>query len=236
MKKILGVALLAALSGCAGNDISTESMIRIAHKARNSGNTEAAINFYNKALSMDSGNAAAYLGLAETYIDMNLLDASEEYIKKAEANGASTEKTSYLKGKIYLLRGNGTAAEKEFLKCSSSVDALNALGAIYDGRGEHKKAQALYKQVIAKSPNFIDAYNNIGLSFMEEGNYKSAIFYLENACSLPEANAAYRSNLALVYGLSGQMNKARAVYQQDYDGHDLENKIAYLEELIAARN
>ena len=235
MKKILGIALLAMLSGCAGNDTSTDSMIRIAQKARRSGNTEAAVSFFNKALSMDSGSASAYLGLAETYIDMNLLDAAEEYIKKAGANGATTEQTSYLKGKIYLLRGNGTAAEKEFLKCSSSVDALNALGAIYDGRGEHARAQKLFKQAIAREPNFIDAYNNIGLSFMEEGNYKNAIFYLENACSLPEANAAYRSNLALVYGLSGQINKARAVYQQDYEGQELENKIAYLEELIAAR-
>ncbi len=236
MKKVFYIALLAALSGCAGNDTSVDSMIRIAQKARSSGNTEAAVNFYNKALSMEENNTYAYLGLAEVYIDMNLLDAAEGYIKKAETNGAPIEKTAYLKGKIFLLRGNDTAAEKEFLKCASSVDALNALGAIYDGRGEHAKARDLYKQVISRSPNYIDAYNNMGLSFMIEEDYKNAIFYLENACALPDANAAYRSNLALAYGLSGQMNKAKTIYQQDYDGKNLEDKIAYLQELIAARD
>ncbi|MCR5225082.1 MAG: tetratricopeptide repeat protein [Alphaproteobacteria bacterium] len=236
MKRVLYIALFAALTGCAGNDTSSDSMVRIAQKARNSGNTEAAVSFYNKAISIDSSNALAYLGLAETYIDMNLLDAAEEHIKKAEASGISPEKANYLRGKIFLLRGDTVSAEKAFLKCQSSTDALNALGAVYDGRGEHARAQKLYKQVIARSPNYIDAYNNMGLSLMLEEKYKEAIFYLENACSLPEANAAYRSNLALAYGLSGQIEKAKIVYQQDYEGKVLENKIAYLEELIAARS
>jgi Flp pilus assembly protein TadD len=226
---------MVALVGCAGREEQSSSpMVRIAKKARQSGNSEAAISFYNKALAIDRENTEAYLGLAESYIDLKLLDAALEYIKKAENLECDKGKAHYLRGKIYLLSEDKDKAEKEFLK-SSSVDSMNALGAILDGRGEHEKAQQLYKQVIAKDPNYIDAYNNMGLSLMLCDKHKDAIFYLENACSLPEANVTYRSNLALAYGLTGDVEKARSIYAQDFDGDELEEKVAYLEDIISAK-
>jgi Flp pilus assembly protein TadD len=236
MKKALGILLMGAmLAGCAGNgENGSASMVRIAKKARRSGNSEAALSFYNKALDMDPDNAEAVLGLAEVYIDTKLLDAATEYIKKAENKGCDAERASYLRGKIYLLSGDNGNAEKEFLK-NSSADSMNALGAVYDGRGEHKKAQELYKRVISQNPNYIDAYNNMGLSLMLCGKYQEAVFYLENACSLPEANVAYRSNLALAYGLYGNVEKAKSIYAQDFEGDELEEKMAYLEDVISAK-
>ncbi|MDR0968273.1 MAG: tetratricopeptide repeat protein [Holosporaceae bacterium] len=235
MKNAIWTLLIGALlSGCAGDEGSSAPMVRIAKKARRSGNSEAAVNFYNKALEMNPNNPEALLGLAEAYIDLKLLDAALEFIKKAEAQDCDAAKSHYLRGKIFLLSGNSANAEKEFRK-SGSIDALNAIGAVCDNRGEHKKAQELYKQVIAKSPNYIDAYNNMGLSLMLLGKYKEAIFYLENACSLPDANAAYRSNLALAYGLIGNLEKAKTIYAQDFEDRELEEKIAYLQDIIAAR-
>jgi Flp pilus assembly protein TadD len=238
MKGVLAVCLAGILlSGCAGEKegFSADSMIRIAKKARRGGNTEAAVNFYKKALEINPNSADAVLGLAEAYIDMKLLDAASGYIQKAEKMGCDVSKSSYLRGKIFLLSGNNTDAEKEFLK-STSADSLNALGAVYDGRGEHEKAQALYKRVIAQNPNYIDAYNNMGLSLMLCDKYKEAVFYLENACSLPESNIMYRSNLALAYGLYGDIEKAKSIYAQDFDGKELEKKVAYLEDIVSSKN
>ena len=180
-------------------------------------------------------NSEAYLGIAEAYIDLKLLDAALEYIRKAEIRGGDKGVASYLKGKVYLLLGKIDRAEKEF-KDSKTIDSLNALGAIYDNRGDHQKAQQYYKQVITKDPEYIDAYNNMGLSLMLEGKYRDAIFYLENACTLPDAGVIYRSNLALVYGLAGNMRKAQEIYSKDFEGTELEQKIAYLQDLIAARS
>lgn len=243
MKKVLSKAVavfvFVGLFGCSGPNGNTgmnspASMIRVAKKARQTGNSEAAINFYNKALQLDSSSAEAYVGLAEVYIDKNLLDAALEYVGKAEERGCDVRKSNYLRAKIFLLRGDVKSAEELFLK-SGNIDSLNALGAIYDEREEHQKAQAMYRRVIAQDPNYIDAYNNMGLSLLLCERYTDAIFYLENACSLPEASATYRSNLALAYGLSGNISKARAVYAQDFEGDELKEKVAYVEDMLASK-
>lgn len=232
-------ALTLILNGCSSPSGKSSRdgiapMLRVAKEARKTGNPDAAISFYNKVLQISPNNAAAYLGLAEIYIDTNLLDAALEYIKKAENNKCDLGHSRYLRGKIFLLKGNIAEAEKVLLQ-SNSVDSINALGTIYDEREEHAKAQNMYKKVISINPNYIDAYNNLGLSLLLDERYNDAIFYLENACSLPEANVTYRSNLAMAYGLAGNINKARAVYAQDFEGEELEEKVVYLEDLLATK-
>lgn len=238
MKKdiIVFVSLGFLLVGCAGSDQNSESsrLIQVAQKARDSSNPEAALNFYKKAKELDPENGQVYLGISEAYIDMNLLDAAAEYLKLAEQYSASPNKISYLRGKIHLLAGKISLAEEEFSKFENS-DSLNALGAIHDNKGEHEKAQKFYKQVIAKDPNYIDAYNNLGLSLLLEGKYRDAIFYLESACAFPGSDMNYRSNLALAYGLGGNMKKAKEVYAKDFEDEALEEKIANLEDIIADR-
>jgi Flp pilus assembly protein TadD len=229
--------LLAALliSGCVDKDTSgimdCPSMLRVAAKARRAGNIEAAVSLYQKAVSRNSVDPRGYLGLAECYIDKNVLDAASEYVKKAEKLNCSPKSVAYLRGKIFLLAGDQAAAEREFIKYETP-DSLNALGAIYDAREEHAKAQNLYRRVIAMSPDYIDAYNNMGLSLMLCKRYETAIFYLKSACSLPETDVTYRSNLALAYGLSGDVQKAKEVYAQDFEGQELESRVAYIEDLL----
>ncbi len=230
------VGLNFLLFGCTGPAYESDSvhLIRVAQKARNSSNPEAALNFYKRAKELDPDNGQIYLGISEAYTDMKLLDAATEYLKMAENYGASEDKICYLRGKIYLLSGRLDLAEKEFSKFETA-DSLNAMGAIYDNKRQHEKAQKFYKQVIAKEPSYIDAYNNLGLSLLLQNKFKEAIFYLENACSFPDANRNYRSNLALAYGLSGNMRKAREVYAKDYEDEGLEERMANLEDILADR-
>ncbi|MDR2267971.1 MAG: tetratricopeptide repeat protein [Holosporaceae bacterium] len=239
MKSLIFPLVILLISGCADEDIrgvvDGPSLLRVASKARKAGNVEAAVSLYQKAINKNRGDSRGYIGLAECYIDKNVLDAALEYVKKAEKLNCSPKSAAYLRGKIFLLVGDQAAAEKEFLKYETP-DSLNALGAIYDSREEHTKAQNLYRRVIAMSPDYIDAYNNMGLSLMLCKRYETAIFYLKGACALPEADVTYRSNLALAYGLSGDIQKAKEVYAQDFEGQELESRVAYIEDLLTTKS
>lgn len=245
MCSLLGCIL--SMSGCSEKQRSMESdkpivfkqptaeaLIRVAIKARKSGNLDSAMNFFKKALELEKENKNANIGIAEAYIDLNLLDGAQVYIKKALSYGASKDKANYLYGKIELLKGNEAAAEKLF-KSSNHMDALNALGTVYDGRGEHQKAQQIYQKVISQDPNYADAYNNMGLSLMLSDKYEEAVFYMENACSLPGSSGLYSSNLALAYGLSGNIEKARDVYRQDFDEEAVEERMSHIKDLILSK-
>ncbi|MBQ3565243.1 MAG: tetratricopeptide repeat protein [Alphaproteobacteria bacterium] len=226
--------VLSLLVSCAGriSDPQAEKLIRVARDARNSGNLEAAVNFYKKAKEIDERDYQIYLGLSDIYIQMKLLDAAEEYLKLAEKYEAPADKVGYLRGKIYLLSNKEKLAKKEFLKYRS-VDCLNALGTIYDQAGDHEKAQKIYKEVIVKDPNYIEAYNNLGLSLLQTQKYKEAVFYLEGACALPNADVNHRSNLAMAYGLCGNVEQAKRIYSQDFEGKDLVARVAYIEDMLA---
>ncbi|MDR3155815.1 MAG: tetratricopeptide repeat protein [Holosporaceae bacterium] len=230
--------LCLVLFGCVSTNVSKRdpygSMVRIADKARKSGNHEAAMNFYKRAMEIDPEHPSACLGLAECCLDKKLLDAANDYIKKAEDKGCNRRISTYLRGKMLLLRGSVAEAEKIFSR-NGSVDAMNALGAICASRGQHKKAQDIFKKVIARDTNYIHAYRNLGLSLMCCKQYKDAIFYLENACYMKDANISNRMDLALAYGLSGNVQKAREIYAQDFDGRVLEEKVAALEDLLAEK-
>ena len=238
LKLLSSLCFCGLLIGCETSNYNgggVDKLLRLAQKARETGNPDAAINFYKQAKILNENNANIYLGMSEVYIDIKLLDAATEYLKRAEEYGANKDKVCYLRGKIYLLTNEINKAEVEFRK-ATTVDCLNALGAVYDSKQEHEKAQRLYKMAISKDPNYIDAYNNLGLSLLLSDKYEEAVFYLESACALPEANVAYRANLALAYGLMGNISKAKQVYSQDFEGEELNEKLAYIEDVVAAKN
>lgn len=237
-KVISRCLVLGILTSCSneGDSKKALSLYKVAQVARKSGNQEAAIQFYNKALDAKNHEfPEAYLGLAEVYIDMQMLDGAKVFIDRAEKIAPKLTLANYLRGKIYLLRGETKLAEAEFKKNPHDADSMNALGAIYDSEGKHHEAQLLYRNVISKDPNYIDAYNNMGLSLLLCDNYEKAISYLENACKLPDATPTYRSNLALAYGLAGDMLKAKSVLQQDFEGKELDAKIAYIQDMITKK-
>lgn len=226
------------LAGCAEDGIDHKTLydhyLNIAKRARETNNPEAALNLYKKAKDINPDDPRVYLGIATVHIDMKLLDAALKDLKMAESRGANRNELAYLRGKVHLLFGNLKKAKVEFQK-ADTPDCLNALGSMYDGEGNHEEAQRIYKRVIEKNPNYIEAYNNLGLSLLISRKYKDAVFYLENACSFPNTNSTCRNNLALAYGMCGQMGKARQVYSKDYEGEELEEKMARLEDMIARK-
>lgn len=70
------------------------------------------------------------------------------------------------------------------------------------------------KQAISLSPDNPDAYNNIGLSYMESGQPKEAEVNLKKAIDLRPDNAIFVKNLAMVQRASGNLEEAVTTYKK----------------------
>lgn len=80
--------------------------------------------------------------------------------------------------------------------------------------GEPKKALALFKRAVKAKPDYVDAWNNLGLLRQQEGDLKGALTaYNEVRRLLPSAPVAH-VNAANVHLLLKSYGQAREVYEQ----------------------
>jgi tetratricopeptide (TPR) repeat protein len=85
----------------------------------------------------------------------------------------------------------------------------------YDAFQERDFTSALnyYKKAIDQDTSFIEAYDNLGLTYRMQEDFKSAkYYYLKSIERYPQGNTAHQ-NLAVVYELEENLNEALKEYQ-----------------------
>jgi len=83
----------------------------------------------------------------------------------------------------------------------------------YHQAGNLVEAERLYRQILNKQPNHIDANHLLGVLAHQVGNYGVAIAYIEKAIKLNPRNPDFYGNLGEVYRKSGNFTEAIAQYQ-----------------------
>jgi tetratricopeptide (TPR) repeat protein len=81
-----------------------------------------------------------------------------------------------------------------------------ALGKAYQRQGRDDRAAIAYQQSLFIDPDYVDAYNNLGIIASQGGDQEQAIRYFEKALSLDASNANAYNNLAYVYSQMGENN------------------------------
>ena len=79
---------------------------------------------------------------------------------------------------------------------------------------EYTQAIHYYEMAITVDSNYIDAYNNLGLTFYETGSVDSAAYYLQKSLKILPAGTTALQNLALVEEKRSDLPKALAYYKQ----------------------
>ena len=146
------------------------------------GETDRAIDLYQRALKIDPDFVLARYDLAVTYRGMGEVDkAIAEYEKVLKINPRFPE-------------------------------ALSNLGGQYFRKGDVKQAVAHFQKAIEVYPNFIQALSNLGAALNKLGNSKQALPHLKKALSLdPEFAVAY-FNLGNAYFAVGELDKAETAF------------------------
>lgn len=148
---------------------------------------------------------------------------------------------------VQLAYGKALAANGQFAQALNVVDnairpdrpdwnALSVKGAILDQMGEHETARSLYTQAQVLAPGQASLEANLGLSYAMTNDLGQAEAHLRKAVAMPTVTSQIRQNLALVLGLQGRFDEARAIYQQELPPQQVENNMAYIRALLTQQN
>ncbi len=119
---------------------------------------------------------------------------------------------------------------------SPNWSALLVKGAILDQMGNNSEARAVYSQAMVLAPNEASLEANMGLSYAMTGDLERAESHLRTAQTKRGANSRIRQNLALVLGLQGRFDEARAIYLAELPADQVEANMAYIRALLTQQN
>jgi len=80
--------------------------------------------------------------------------------------------------------------------------------------GNFKGAIKLYEKAVDKDPNFVEAYDDMALSYRKLGDLKNAIKYYERSIELYPDGTMAHMNLGVVYGIQKEYAKAITQYEK----------------------
>jgi Flp pilus assembly protein TadD len=112
----------------------------------------------------------------------------------------------------------------------------SAEGAILDQLGQTGEARRLYRKALDLKPNEPSVLSNLGMSYVLEGDLKTAETYMRSASQAAGADSRVRQNLALVVGLQGRFEEAEQIARQELSPEQAEANVAYLRGMLAQQN
>jgi Flp pilus assembly protein TadD len=113
---------------------------------------------------------------------------------------------------------------------------LSAEAAILDQLGKSGEARVLYRRALDLKPNDPSILSNLGMSYVLEGDLRTAETYMRSASEQPAADSRVRQNLALVVGLQGRFEEAEKIAGHELSPEQAKANIAYLRSMLAQQN
>lgn len=220
--------------------VELSQLMSLAEKSESAGNHGVAANIYREASRRYPEAAEPRLGLGRTAYASGRLDDAAQAYRDALSRDRTSHEARYGLGKALLAGDRLAAAIAEFDALINAGAAGHrpylAKGVALDLQGRHREAQSAYRAGLERAPDNVALRNNLGLSLALAQEHHEAMRVLEELTRDPTAPSRARQNLALVYGLAGQMNKAAVTAGEDLEPERVERNLAYYQTLSTLRN
>ncbi len=169
------------------------------------------------ALKPDFPEAKFNLGMA--YLSANDLEGAIEVFEGIVQGDGDAHEARTALGIAYERVGRLSDAELLYAqgigRDQDNVDFLNGQARILLKKGRADDARRAALNILTINSNSIDAFNTLGLAYLELGRFETARFVFQKAKSLPGGDLAamLETNLGLVYWRQGKEFQATAAFE-----------------------
>lgn len=209
---------------------AVSSTLRLAQATAESGDHVNAARLYEKVLASDPDSVAALKGAGDSYSRMGQHGRAETVLLRAHELAPGNDDVLNILGRVSLSQKRPEEAVKYYDKAlrinGKNISAITGKGVALDTMSQHLKAQKVYQDGLSIYPTNFILRSNYALSLALTNNSAKAISILQELVRDPNAAPHVRDNLALVYGLAGLENEARATLSLDMNAQEIEENIA----------
>lgn len=245
--KILMFCGLVLLTGCSSNKLSQVEEIHadreLAELALQSGRPESAITIYRKQLDLQPKDTALLLALGTAYNQVSEFDLALHYLNQADA--LLVDEPDVMRGQILREKGNAQQGlgnvegalldlKQAAILLPHDAKVLNSLGINYALFKEYSQARTVFTAALANAPENLEYRNNLALAWILDGQPQQGIDVLYSHYLRGSSTSKSRQNLALAFAMKGDVKAAEVIAKQDLTKAELENNIAYYQQLQAS--
>jgi Flp pilus assembly protein TadD len=242
----LAVAGLLTLAGCAQPGPVTgyvgvvpdeqtpaktfSALMRAGDATRASGDSASAVTFYRRAHALAPENAVPLVRLGETLAGLGAQNEAAETFRAAIERDPKDANAHRGLGNAMLALHQPQIAIQSFNAANAlkpDARSYNGIGVASDMTGNHRAAQVAYQQGLQLASGNLQLQNNFALSLMLSGDYPEAIEILNAVITDPAATPRHRQNLAMAYGLAGDIKEAARVSRLDLEESQVQNNLSY---------
>ncbi len=163
--------------------------------------TQAAVEFYKRALEQDETKFAYYARLGGTYIVLGQLDNALDIFRRAGKHFPASPQAHYFIGLAARAQGDYDVAETEFRKSlaleNDNVNALAQLGFVLLERDKPVAAERTLRRALAIDARHFYANYDLGRLLVKSRRFEEALPVLQHAIALKPKNPGAHYQLFL---------------------------------------
>ncbi len=211
--------------------------MRLGDDVQAQGDLVSAAEMYRRAARADTRSPLPPAALGDVLRRLQKYDEAEQAFREALSRNPYSGSSLQGFGLLMIEQGNadtaiaalGVAVDEE----AADHRVYNMLGIAYDTLGDHAQAQSYYLAGLAQAPDNRSLRNNMALSLALQERYDAAIDQVRLLAQADDADESVRHNLALIYGLSGQIEKAGKLLRNDMSEADVANNLSFYQSVRA---
>jgi serine/threonine-protein kinase len=192
------------------------------------GNTDRAVEAFQKAIELDAGNAQAYAGLAQAFGRKASESPDAQWITRARAAAEKAVAVDGLLANAHASLGQALVQDGKLDEAQKALDraieleprnkrALRAMAGVAMRRREMDRAEKLYRDAIAADPKDWRSQTELGVLLYRLGRNDEAVRLLEELNRQTSSNSVVLNNLSVAYQAAGRFEDAASAVQRSME-------------------